>query len=142
MKELQLKQIPLESSTGYCSSSNASSCDYSDDNTSSNESVDEEQAHPDQDKNSFLEQDSGMQDVPKWLKSLRLHKYQYLFAKLTYDDMLELDEEKLEEVTKGARNKILENIVKLREREQKLIEYEQQLSSGRVQPKELSEILS
>ena len=82
-----------------------------------------------------------MQDVPKWLKSLRLHKYQYLFAKLTYDDMLELDEEKLEEVTKGARNKILENIVKLRERGQKLTEYEQQLSSGRVQSKELSEIL-
>ena len=26
------------------------------------------------DKNTFLEQDSGMQDVPKWLKSLRLHK--------------------------------------------------------------------
>jgi len=95
----------------------------------------------DQDKNSFLEQDSGMQDVPKWLKSLRLHKYQYLFAKLTYDDMLSLDEEKLVEVTKGARNKILENIVKLRERSQKLGEYSQQLSNGQVTAKELAEIL-
>ena len=55
------------------------------------------------DKNTFLEPDSGMLDVPGWLKSLRLHKYQYLFAKLTYDEMLQLDEEKLEEnkVTKG-----------------------------------------
>ena len=54
-------------------------------------------------KNTFLEPDSGMLDVPGWLKSLRLHKYQYLFAKLSYDEMLLLDEEKLEEnnVTKG-----------------------------------------
>jgi len=61
------------------------------------------------DKNTFLEPDSGMLDVPGWLKSLRLHKYQYLFAKLTYDEMLQLDEEKLEEykVTKGTQKKVL-----------------------------------
>ena len=56
-------------------------------------------------------------------------------------NLFSLDQEKLKEVTKGARNKILENIVKLRERSQKLTEYEQQLSNGQVNAKELSEIL-
>ena len=31
-------------------------------------------------------------DVPAWLKSLRLHKYQHLFAELTYDDMLKMND--------------------------------------------------
>jgi len=43
VKQLQRKQIPLDSSTGYCSSSNVGTCsDYSD-TDSSNESIDEEQ---------------------------------------------------------------------------------------------------
>jgi len=46
-------------------------------------------------------------DVPSWLKSLRLHKYAYLFAYLSFEEMLDLNEEKLElqGVTKGARHK-------------------------------------
>jgi hypothetical protein len=59
-------------------------------------------------------------DVPSWLKSLRLHKYAFLFAHLTFDEMLSLNEEKLEVqgVTKGARHKIVLSVSKLRERSQ------------------------
>ena len=35
-------------------------------------------------------------DVPMWLKSLRLHKYQPLFADLSYQEMLDIREEYLE----------------------------------------------
>ena len=36
-------------------------------------------------------------DVPMWLKSLRLHKYQHLFAELGYEEMLQISEDYLEE---------------------------------------------
>ncbi len=36
-------------------------------------------------------------DVPMWLKSLRLHKYQALFDGCTYEQMLDIDESYLEE---------------------------------------------
>ena len=79
------------------------------------ETTDESDGHEsDDDKNTFLVPGSGMEDVPKWLKSLRLHKYQSLFARLTYDEMLSLDQNKLRDVTQGARNKIIENVQKLR----------------------------
>jgi len=77
-------------------------------------------------------------DVPLWLKSLRLHKYSQLFARMNYDEMLELTEEKLEQkvpfehkvqkidtfyvlvsfqgVTVGARRKIILSVQKLKER--------------------------
>ncbi|EPB68698.1 hypothetical protein ANCCEY_12210 [Ancylostoma ceylanicum] len=57
----------------------------------------------------------GMRDVPAWLKSLRLHKYTSLFAELSYEEMMTLDEAELERrnVTKGARTKILQSIQKL-----------------------------
>lgn len=57
-------------------------------------------------------------DVPGWLKSLRLHKYAYLFANMSYDEMMSLTEDKLEaqNVTKGARHKIVLSIRKLKER--------------------------
>lgn len=35
-------------------------------------------------------------DVPTWLKSLRLHKYAYLFQQMTYEEMLSVSEEWLE----------------------------------------------
>lgn len=35
-------------------------------------------------------------DVPIWLKTLRLHKYAYLFQQLTYEDMLGITEQWLE----------------------------------------------
>ena len=79
------------------------------------ETTDESDGHEsDDDKNTFLVPGSGMEEVPKWLKSLRLHKYQSLFARLTYDEMLSLDQNKLRDVTQGARNKIIENVQKLR----------------------------
>ena len=58
-------------------------------------------------------------DVPAWLKGLRLHKYAYLFQQLTYDQMLDMGDDWLEaqNVTKGARNKIILSIKKLRERQ-------------------------
>ncbi|CAN7999834.1 unnamed protein product, partial [Ixodes hexagonus] len=61
-------------------------------------------------------------DVPGWLKSLRLHKYAYLFANMSYDEMMNLTEDKLEaqNVTKGARHKIVLSIRKLKERPETL----------------------
>ena len=35
-------------------------------------------------------------DVPMWLKTLRLHKYAYLFQQMTYEEMMNLTEEWLE----------------------------------------------
>lgn len=37
-------------------------------------------------------------DVPQWLKSLRLHKYTEIFMGLSYEEMLKLNEQKLEEL--------------------------------------------
>ena len=65
-------------------------------------------------------------DVPVWLKSLRLHKYAYLFQQMTYEEMINLTEDWLESqgVTKGARHKIILSIVKLRERQNVLRQME------------------
>ncbi|XP_075700256.1 protein Smaug homolog 1 isoform X2 [Rhinoderma darwinii] len=57
-------------------------------------------------------------NVPAWLKSLRLHKYAALFSQMTYEEMMSLNECQLEaqNVTKGARHKIVISIQKLKER--------------------------
>ncbi|XP_036367457.1 protein Smaug homolog 1-like isoform X2 [Octopus sinensis] len=83
-------------------------------------------------RNSFTEPGSGMQDVPIWLKSLRLHKYSYLFQLLSYEDMMDLSEQWLEEqnVTKGARHKIVLSIQKLKDRHKLLRTLEQNIISG------------
>ncbi|XP_011496373.1 PREDICTED: protein Smaug homolog 1 [Ceratosolen solmsi marchali] len=75
---------------------------------------------------------TGMRDVPSWLKTLRLHKYSYLFTSLSYEEMLELTEERLAEqgVTKGARHKLALSIAKLQQRYQTLLSLEKDL----VQP--------
>jgi hypothetical protein len=39
----------------------------------------------------------SLPDVPVWLKSLRLHKYQHLFAELGYEEMLTMQETYLEQ---------------------------------------------
>jgi len=81
----------------------------------------------DLDKNTeMLEFKAGMQDVPAWLKSLRLHKYKLIFSELTYEEMLALTEQQLEEknVTKGARHKIIVNIDKLRARQSNVVSME------------------
>lgn len=59
-----------------------------------------------------------MDDIQRWLKSLRLHKYFNLFAQLSYEQMLNLDDDYLvaQGVTKGARNKMLVSIQKLKAR--------------------------
>jgi len=87
-------------------------------------------------------------DIPIWLKSLRLHKYQFIFESLSYDEMMEMSDETLahmvskslilylinvyclfyllfnQQVTQGARNKILQNIKKLTQRTQSLLDLE------------------
>ncbi|XP_032688723.1 protein Smaug homolog 1 isoform X2 [Odontomachus brunneus] len=72
---------------------------------------------------------SGMRDVPVWLKSLRLHKYSYLFTSLSYEDMLALTENQLEThgVTKGARHKLAISITKLKQRYSTLLNLERDL---------------
>lgn len=82
-------------------------------------------------RNSFLEEKSGMKDVPTWLKSLRLHKYTSLFESIDYNEMMALSERQLEEmdVTKGARNKIMLSIHKLKERQPILRNLEKDIMS-------------
>ncbi|CAF1158366.1 unnamed protein product [Rotaria sordida] len=69
-------------------------------------------------RNTFTQPNTGMRDVPKWLKHLRLHKYDVFFSKMTYDQMMNLTIEELKElrITDGACTKILLNIKKLKER--------------------------
>ncbi|XP_005804137.1 protein Smaug homolog 2 [Xiphophorus maculatus] len=83
-------------------------------------------------RNTFLEDGSGMKDVPAWLKSLRLHKYASLFSQMTYEEMMILTEQHLESqnVTKGARHKIALSIQKLRERQSILKSLEKDILEG------------
>ncbi|XP_062862937.1 protein Smaug homolog 1 isoform X2 [Trichomycterus rosablanca] len=83
-------------------------------------------------RSSFVEEGSGMRDVPAWLKSLRLHKYAGLFSTMTYDEMMSLSEQQLEtqNVTKGARHKIIISIQKLRERQNMLRSLEKDVLEG------------
>lgn len=71
----------------------------------------------------------GFLDVPTWLKTLRLHKYSYLFTTLSYDEMLQLTEDRLAEqgVTKGARHKLALSIQKLQQRYTTLLNLEKDL---------------
>uniref|UniRef100_A0A8C4SNF3 Protein Smaug homolog 1 n=1 Tax=Erpetoichthys calabaricus TaxID=27687 RepID=A0A8C4SNF3_ERPCA len=83
-------------------------------------------------RNTFHEDGSGMKDVPAWLKSLRLHKYASLFSMMNYEEMMSLTEEDLESqnVTKGARHKIIISIQKLKERENTLRLLEKDVMEG------------
>ncbi|XP_029159867.1 protein Smaug [Nylanderia fulva] len=75
--------------------------------------------------------DSGMRDIQSWLKSLRLHKYSYLFINMSYEEMLQLTEDQLAEqgVTKGARHKMAVSIGKLQQRYSTLLNLETSLMS-------------
>lgn len=90
---------------------------------------------------------AGMSKVNEWLKSLRLHKYQNIFIPLTYDQMMEVTEEYLTSmgVTKGARNKLIICIQKLKDRFHTLEQFENDLINGTVSVStvlaEMSEIL-
>ncbi|XP_078262785.1 protein Smaug homolog 1 isoform X1 [Rhinoraja longicauda] len=83
-------------------------------------------------RNTFQEESSGMKDVPAWLKSLRLHKYAGLFSQLAYEEMMALTEVQLEaqNVTKGARHKIVLSIQKLKERQNVLRMLEKDILEG------------
>lgn len=74
----------------------------------------------------------GMNCIGQWLKSLRLHKYVWLFSNITYEQMLDISEEYLANlsVTKGARHKLVLCIQKLRERGAVLVQMEQSLLAG------------
>ncbi|KAL4238060.1 Protein Smaug 2 [Mactra antiquata] len=88
-------------------------------------------------RNTFMEGGSGMRDVPLWLKSLRLHKYACLFQSMTFEEMMNINEEWLEHqaVTKGARNKIVLSIKKLQERQDVLRNLERDImESGPIKP--------
>ncbi|XP_078262789.1 protein Smaug homolog 1 isoform X5 [Rhinoraja longicauda] len=71
-------------------------------------------------------------NVPAWLKSLRLHKYAGLFSQLAYEEMMALTEVQLEaqNVTKGARHKIVLSIQKLKERQNVLRMLEKDILEG------------
>lgn len=74
----------------------------------------------------------GMGHIGIWLKSLRLHKYFWLFSNMSYEQMLDMSEEYLENlgVTKGARHKLVICIQKLGERVPLLKQIEKELIEG------------
>uniref|UniRef100_A0A8C5T742 Protein Smaug homolog 1 n=1 Tax=Malurus cyaneus samueli TaxID=2593467 RepID=A0A8C5T742_9PASS len=85
-------------------------------------------------------------NVPAWLKSLRLHKYAALFSQMTYEEMMALTECQLEaqNVTKGARHKIVISIQKLKERQNLLKSLEGDILEGgnlRVPLQELHQMI-
>ncbi|KAK5643375.1 hypothetical protein RI129_007220 [Pyrocoelia pectoralis] len=77
-------------------------------------------------------QNTMLKGIVCWLKSLRLHKYSWVFNNLSYDQMLHLTEADLESmgITKGARHKLLLSIAKLKERSQLLNELETEVMNG------------
>ena len=74
----------------------------------------------------------GMGHIGIWLKSLRLHKYFWLFSNMSYEQMMEMTEEYLENlgVTKGARHKLVICIQKLADRVPLLKQIEKELIEG------------
>ncbi|XP_065159039.1 protein Smaug isoform X1 [Atheta coriaria] len=73
-----------------------------------------------------------MRSIVGWLKSLRLHKYSWVFNNLTYEKMLNLTDDSLDNIgiTKGARHKLLLSISKLRERSLVLTMLETEVMNG------------
>lgn len=84
-----------------------------------------------------------MDDIGKWLKSLRLHKYTPLFQQLTYDQMLNLDEDFLIEqnITKGARKKMLDSVNRLKLRAEQLTSMITYLDQNSISIKEALTVL-
>lgn len=74
----------------------------------------------------------GMGHIGIWLKSLRLHKYFWLFSNMSYGQMMDMTEEYLENlgVTKGARHKLVICIQKLADRVPLLKQIEKELMEG------------
>ncbi|XP_074789560.1 protein Smaug homolog 2-like isoform X7 [Athene noctua] len=82
--------------------------------------------------NTFEKEGSGMKGVPSWLESLGLQKYTALFSQMTYEEMMRLTEHHLESqnVPRGARQRILLSIQKLRERPSILRALEKHITGG------------
>ncbi|KAF9070862.1 hypothetical protein BDP27DRAFT_570564 [Rhodocollybia butyracea] len=60
-----------------------------------------------------------LKDVPAWLKSLRLHKYTDCFKGMTWEDMIDLDDEQLEKkgvVALGARRRMIKTFESVKRR--------------------------
>lgn len=74
----------------------------------------------------------AMKSIVSWLKSLRLHKYSWIFNNLTYCHMINLTDETLQAIgiTKGARHKLLLSIAKLKERSAMLADLESEVMNG------------
>lgn len=92
----------------------------------------------------FQSQHPGMRYVGAWLKKLRLHKYSYLFENYTFEEMMNITNEYLERhgITKGARDKLVNSIQKLKERYIKMLQTEQDLNNGKILINAAIEILS
>ncbi|KAF5294257.1 hypothetical protein FQR65_LT10843 [Abscondita terminalis] len=77
-------------------------------------------------------QNTMLKGIVCWLKSLRLHKYSWVFNNLSFEQMLNLTEHDLESmgITKGARHKLLLSIAKLKERGQVLADLETEVMNG------------
>jgi len=53
-----------------------------------------------------------LKDIPAWLKTLRLHKYTEIFAGMTWQEIVVLDEDQLEKMgvtALGARKRLVKN---------------------------------
>ncbi|XP_030754510.1 protein Smaug homolog 1 [Sitophilus oryzae] len=85
-----------------------------------------------------------MKSILSWLKSLRLHKYSWIFNNLTAGQMLNLTEDYLigVGVTKGARHKLLISLEKLRGRMRALEDLEMAVLHGGDLNKALKELKS
>lgn len=84
--------------------------------------------------NVYQAQKPGMSYVFAWLKSLRLHKYNYVFENFTYEQTMNVNEQYLAQlnVTKGARDKLVNCIQKLHNRCSTLIQTENDLINNKI----------
>ncbi|CAF0991050.1 unnamed protein product [Rotaria magnacalcarata] len=85
-------------------------------------------------QNTFIQPNTGMRDVPRWLRHLRLHKYDVFFSKMVYDQMMNLTIDDLKElhITDGACSKMLLHIKKLKERSASLKQWSLDLDDGQI----------
>lgn len=92
----------------------------------------------------FQSQHTGMKFVGHWLKKLRLHKYCQSFENMTFEEMMRINEEFLEQlgITQGARTKMVNSIQKLRERYARLTQAEQDLKSGNTTIDQVTPLLT
>lgn len=76
----------------------------------------------------------GMSNIRKWLKSLRLHKYYWVFDGVTYERMFTFTEDYLKEleITQGASHKLAICIEKLKTRCEAIKQVELNLSQNQM----------